>query len=131
MGTPGYMSPEQADGRLRSLDARADVYALGAILFFLLHGHAPTEPSPPPAAAVPRPLAAICRRAMAHAPSRRYASAGDLGADVGLFLEGAGVSAYRETPVERVARFVGRHRVLVTLLAAYLVVRVVLALATR
>ncbi|HEX6098333.1 MAG TPA: serine/threonine-protein kinase [Thermoanaerobaculia bacterium] len=105
-GTPGYMPPE------RSRDARSDVYALGAILGFLVG-----DP--------PRPLRAIVERAMAADPAQRYQSARELGDDVLRFLDGEPVTAYRENPLERAGRWVGRNRVLVGLVAAYLVMRVI------
>jgi eukaryotic-like serine/threonine-protein kinase len=105
-GTPGYMPPE------RSRDARSDVYALGAILGFLV-----TDP--------PRPLRAIVERAMAADPAQRYQSARELGDDVLRFLDGEPVTAYRENPLERAGRWLGRNRVLVGLVAAYLIMRVI------
>jgi serine/threonine protein kinase len=130
IGTLAYMSPEQADGG--TLDARTDVFGLGATLFFRLSGGAPLPDGRRAAMpAVPAPIAAICAKAMAASPPDRYASATDLAADVGRFLDGDRVLAHRETPFERAARLAARHRVALTLLATYLVVRVLVAVFAR
>ena len=111
-GTPGYMPPERARGE--SGDARSDVYALGAMLQFLLNDEAMT-----------RPLRAIIDRAMTADPSARYASAREIGDDVLAFLDGEPIDAYRENVFELVGRWLGRNRVLVALVLAYLIMRVI------
>ena len=98
MGTFGYMAPEQAAGT--AVDLAADVYSLGATLFHLLTGRAP-KPGPGLAPADarllrPRPLAAIVRQAMAADPAARYSSAGEIAAEVELWLAGERVAADRE-----------------------------------
>jgi serine/threonine protein kinase len=115
MGTPGYMSPEQARGETERIDERSDVYALGAILDSLGSGRAP------------RALAAICAKARAATPEGRYSSASELAADVDRFLAGLPVEAYPEGPVERVRRLARKYRVPLMLVAAYLLMRAVLA----
>src|SRR5207248_9228537 len=99
IGTPAYMSPEQAEGRLDQLDARTDVYGLGAILYELLTGRPPFSalensnvlqqviheaPIRPRAivADVPRPLEAVCLKALHKQPLQRYATALELAGDV-------------------------------------------------
>ncbi|MGH9580979.1 MAG: serine/threonine-protein kinase [Terriglobales bacterium] len=140
LGTPGYMAPEQARGELE-LDARADVYALGAILRYVLTGHAPAEATTlslaaqgesrsarweKPGHSLPRALAAVCAKAMAPEANQRYASAEELAQDVARFRDGEPVAAYREGILEKAARVAARHRTAILLVLAYLVMRVAL-----
>ncbi|MGZ5446207.1 MAG: serine/threonine-protein kinase [Thermoanaerobaculia bacterium] len=110
-GTPGFMPPE------RARDARSDVYALGAILRALLGDDS-----------TPRALRAVVERAMAVDPTQRYENARELGDEVLRFLDGEPVSAYRENVFERTGRFLGRHRALVAMLLAYLIMRALILL---
>ena len=142
LGTPGYMAPEQARGEVKRLDERADVFALGAILRFLLTPDAARDatiaPSPvrassesaarPEAAgsAVPRALAAVCAKAMSPDPNGRYASVQELAADVSNYLDGLAVSAYPEGLFGKLARLFARHRTAVLLVLGYLLMRLLL-----
>ncbi len=120
IGTPEFMAPEQARGDLDAVDARADVFALGATLRAVF-------PEP-----LPRRLAAIIARACRPDRDDRYRSALDFSADLRAFADGLPVQAYRARVVERVVRWSARQRVLLSLIAAYLLMRlIVLAVARR
>jgi len=131
LGTPGYMSPEQAAGRLDLLGPASDVYSLGATLYALLTGTAPFKDDPeggilqrvergefaPPRQVnrqVPPALEAICLQAMALQPEQRYASPRALADDIERWLADEPVSAFREPLTARLGRWVRRHRALVT-----------------
>jgi WD40 repeat protein len=139
LGTPTYMSPEQASGRLDELCQSTDIYSLGATLYTILTGQAPITGSNKSAIlrrvregdwqrprlispAVPRPLEAVCCKAMALDTSDRYPSALALAADVEHWLADEPVSAWREPLKVRTRRWIGRHRVLVATLAAVVLV---------
>jgi serine/threonine-protein kinase len=141
MGTPGYMSPEQARGNWDMVGPATDVYGLGATLYTLLTGKAPVEGKVPhevikkviqgewlPPRQVkrdtPRALDAICCKAMALRPEDRYASALDLAADVEHWLADEPVSAWREPWRVRAGRWARRHQTLVAAVAAGMLVTV-------
>jgi serine/threonine protein kinase len=118
VGTPGFMAPEQAAGAV-SIDARVDVFGLGALLEAML-------PAP-----MPRPLAAVARKARASNPDGRYRSVEALAKEIERFRNGEPVDAYRESAVERAARIYARYRVPIILVLVYMVVRVILLLWFR
>ena len=127
MGTPGYMSPEQARGEVEVLDARSDIFSLGALLRFLLSHKLAASSSGRIAPA----LEAICAKACAEGREARYATVQDLATDISRYLDGLAVAAYRESIFERLARFYRRYHFFILLIAAYLLVRVMLVLFYR
>jgi serine/threonine protein kinase len=129
LGTRGYISPEQARGDTE-VDPRTDIFSLGAILTFMLTGSAPGE-LPPASGSVPRPLRAICEKAMAADPNARYQCAREMTADITHYLNGEPVSAYPEGLLERSGRVFARHRTAVVLVAVYLIMRVLFILFAR
>ncbi len=122
MGTPGYMSPEQAAGEWKQVGPASDIYSLGAILYAVLTGQPPLMPSSTGEAveAVPAPrqvktgipvaLEAVCLKAMRPQPQDRYTSADALAEDIKNWLADEPVSAYPEPWWERGRRWLNRHR---------------------
>lgn len=142
IGTPAYMSPEQAAGRLDQLGPASDVYSLGATLFNLLTGKSPITDTDiesvlskvvageiPHArdilSDVPPALEGICRKAMRRQLEDRYLSPRLLAEDIERWLADEPVEAYREPVGKRMARWSRRHRTLVGSLAAAACVAVV------
>jgi serine/threonine-protein kinase len=153
LGTPAYMSPEQASGELDRLGPRSDVYSLGATLYCLLLGRPPVEgpdigevlrhvqrgefarprqldPSIDPA------LEAICLKAMATQPEDRYSSCRALAEDIERWMADEPIGAYREPLWRRARRWAKQNRTAVTSAAVALVAGVVglatvLAVQTR
>src|SRR5260370_24892538 len=122
MGTPGYMSPEQALGDVEHLDARSDIYSLGALLRFLLTG------KPEGTTAPDKSLAAICAKSTATSPAERYPSVQEMALDISRYLDGLAVGAHRESIFERAGRFYRRYNVDILLIAACLIMWLVLLL---
>ena len=126
LGTPGYMSPEQARGDSSTLDARSDIFSLGKLLQFIAE-----NPSAVSHTSLPRPLRAICERAFAENSADRYSSVADFASDLVRFLDGQQVSAYRENLFERTYRFYQRYQAAILLITAYLVMRALFILFPR
>ena len=117
MGTPAYMSPEQAEGDLERLGPRSDVYSLGATLYFLLTGRPPVvgdvgdvlravqrgDVRPPRQLdpTIDRALDAICLKAMALRPEDRYASPREMAEDIERWMADEPVSAWGASPWSR------------------------------
>jgi WD40 repeat protein len=131
LGTPTYMPPEQAEGKNDEVDARSDVYAIGAILYEALAGRAPYQTPDAPRSAVetlrdvlagpPAPLArfaprgveelvAVAEKAMSRRREDRYASAGELGEDLQRWIEGRVVRAYRTGAWAEFTKWVRRNK---------------------
>ncbi len=132
LGTPGYMPPEQAAGEVEAVDRRADVYALGAILFRMLTGSEPPKTPDGIRTALerrrlPKRLRAIMLQATAAEQEARYEAAAALARDVANFRSGRPVAAYPETPVDRALRFTSTYRTPILLVLAYLVMRAAVA----
>lgn len=138
MGTPAYMSPEQAAGRLDQHGPASDVYSLGATLYCMLTGQPPIQDRDPLVVLkkaqagdfprprtinrrIPAPLEAICLKAMARLPSDRYGSPRALADDLEHWLADEPFTGYREPWTTRLARWVRRHRTAVTAASVALV----------
>lgn len=142
IGTPAFMAPEQARGDVERIDQRTDVFALGAILYFLMTGSSPLDRSAFQGMragewhgvetprrgrrGIPRALAAICLKAMQPEPQERYTGAKELNADVSRYLGGHAVEAHHEGVVERAGRVAWKYRMPIALVVAYLVMRIAL-----
>ncbi|MEK7469469.1 MAG: protein kinase [Planctomycetota bacterium] len=126
MGTPNFMSPEQAQGDPEAIDGRSDVFSLGAVLYYLLTDRPPFEradtmktvlavlgesPVSPRKinASVPMDVETICLKALAKAPERRYKSAEEFASDLDRYLAGSQIVARPPGAAERAGAWIRRH----------------------
>ena len=140
VGTPGYLSPEQASGVTDKIDHHSDIYGLGAVLYFILTGRPPIpdqavavaierairgdfEPPRSLNSDIPRRLEAVCLKALALKPEDRYSSVNALSEDIGLYLDGEPVSARVERPWEKLARWINKYQFIVIIALVYIIVR--------
>ena len=155
LGTPLYMAPEQAAGRLDEVDSRTDIFGLGAILFAIITGYAPHERTQRSAvdsgvgargmisviasgktprareinASADPALEAICAKAMARRRYARYQEATELAEEIQRWMAGESVSAYTESTFQRTRRWISRHHGLSQAMVATLMI-VLVALTT-
>lgn len=140
-GTPAYMSPEQATGKISELDEHTDIYSLGAILFEIIAGDPPYKGTtalevvrmvaegPPSQLSsgtygfrpIPRELKAICEKAMAREPRQRYNTAEELRNDIQAYLDDQPVSCCPDSPVQKTVKWVKRNRQRVTMATTSLI----------
>lgn len=148
VGTPAYMSPEQAAGNRDNLGPETDVYGLGATLYHLLTGRPPLAKQALPILlvqaqqgrflpprqvnrAIPRPLEAICRKAMALRPEDRYHSAEELADELEQWLADEPIQAYDEGQLVKSARWIRHHMGTYTLCMLVLLSFLIVPLAAR
>ncbi|MBI2927226.1 MAG: serine/threonine protein kinase [Verrucomicrobia bacterium] len=144
LGSPSFCAPEQAAGHREEIGPRSDIYSLGAILYFLLGGRPPlladtleqtlwqvlhAEPVSPRLLnhGVPVDLETICLKCLEKSPARRYATAQELGEELGRFLRGEPIRARPVSPVEKAWRWCRRKPVLATTAASVAALMVTVA----
>lgn len=146
IGTPAFMSPEQARGETRAISTRSDVYGLGATAYELLTGHTPhgmdetiheairrvahDAPRNPRelCPSLPKSLAAVLRKAVAARPEDRYESAGAMAADLRRWMRGEPVEASGVSVSQRITRLISRHPIITTAAACIVVAALTLSM---
>ncbi len=134
LGSPSYMAPEQASGRITEITTATDVYGIGAVLYELLAGRPPfagaslietmrraVEEPPDALPQVPKDLRTVCCKCLAKKPEDRYRSAASLADDLECFARGEPVSAVPLTPAQTAWRWAQRRPRVATLIAACVV----------
>ena len=144
LGTPSYMAPEQAKGKVREVGPAVDVYALGAVLYECLGGRPPfredshldtlvrvISDDPVPLRELrpklPRDLEVVCLKCLRKEPGQRYKSAAALADDLDRFLAGRPIAARSRTPLERAGGWARRHRAPLVVAAGVLFISLVAA----
>jgi WD40 repeat protein/tRNA A-37 threonylcarbamoyl transferase component Bud32 len=139
LGTPAYMAPEQAEGKIRELGPGVDIYALGSVLYHALTGRPPfvgetvldtlqqvknDDPVPPRRLQpkVPRDLEIICLKCLQKEPHKRYHTAADLADDLKRFLDNEPIKARAVSPLGRAIKWARRRPQIAALLALLFVV---------
>src|SRR3989339_76950 len=143
LGTPLYMSPEQAEGRRGEISERSDIYSLGALMYELVTGRPPftdaqniaevlrkvSRDDPPKARRinprVPREVEIICEKAMSKEPTKRYVTAGAFADDIDRYLTGEPIQARPPSPIYIARKKIAKHRVVAGAIAAVSIAAVV------
>jgi serine/threonine protein kinase len=137
IGTPGFMAPEQAEGDVTRIGPATDVFALGALLFWLLTSELPPAADLTRASRalrdrrISRRLRAIVTRCLAPRAADRYADAGEVAAELVRYRGGQAVAAYPETVFDRAGRLFTTYRTFILIVAAYIVMRAIVAYIRR
>jgi eukaryotic-like serine/threonine-protein kinase len=149
VGTPSYMSPEQAEGLIEEIDEQSDVWGLGAVLYEILTGHPPFDgataheiigkamkeevrPVEIVCKEAPRDLASIAEKALRRKKSERYRSAQDLSNDVTAFMTGGKVGAHEYSSIELLKRFAAKNKAVVAASGAvFLIILVAFGIVFR